>query len=101
MSDESSQLTNPVVIECPDNFEHGITLEEAQKKDLILANGVVAAVHCAWSQVNSVSGIIKMADATFKAIEHRRHVLGLPYGHQPERGKTIDPNSSQFFSPIK
>lgn len=62
------------------SVKHSDSLEDVQKIDLTVANAVLEAVVCSWKSVSTISGVCKLAQMTFAAIESRRKVMGHPYG---------------------
>lgn len=71
---------NPTEYTEPTDVHHGAVLEDVRKVDLALANGTLRMVRAGWDNVKSIRALCRMVDVTFKAIECRRKVLGLPYG---------------------
>lgn len=65
-------------------------LSEVRPQDLVAANASIAGVMASWNSVRSIAGVCRLVDATFKAIEGRRKVLGLPYGSPPETTRKPD-----------
>lgn len=105
MSDntDSQDLTSPTIImEESISLSVDATLQDAIKADLPVMNAVVAFTYASWEKVTSINSLCKMVQATNTAIEGRRNVLGLPYGHKQENNNsTAGKIASRFFSGIK
>jgi len=100
---ESQDFPAPIIV-----MEESITLtpestlQDAIKADLPVMNAVVQFTYASWEKVTSINSLCKMVQATNAAIEGRRNVLGLPYGHKQENSSsTAGKIASRFFSGIK
>lgn len=88
-----SLQSNPLDIEIPEPTDIQLVPDKEKvtrqiiQDDLILANAQLKAVHAGWGYVDNISKLSRMVDATIKAVIHRRAVLGIPYGYQPQNSK--------------
>lgn len=64
------------------------TYEDSREADIDMANTAVKMCYLGWASIRSVGQIPRMVEATFKALEGRRNVLGLQYGHSSRQGGT-------------
>jgi len=76
------------------------TLEEVQKADLEIINAVVDSTRMAWGNVRSIGTLMGLAKTTIEVIKARRDIMGLEYGHQASKSKTVG-LGKQFFSNLE
>lgn len=55
-------------------------IDKVRDVDLENCNNALMLLHMGYKHVSCISGIRTLIDATFKIVENRRKILGLPYG---------------------
>lgn len=59
--------------------------EQLQANELNMVSYIFTQVAEAWNQATDIDSICKATALTFKTMEKRRDVLGMPNGYRPER----------------
>jgi hypothetical protein len=82
MADDTEYTNLPSLYDEPNNVvvSDKDTIKEVSVVDLDIANNTLVNICSSWKYVHSISGVCRLAAATFNAIEHRRKILRMPYG---------------------
>lgn len=83
---EAPDFVNLPTIVCPPLAQAGehSSDEEINRQHLQMSNLELNVIYAMWPQVNSITSVCKLIDASIKAVKHQRDLLCLPYGYRGE-----------------